>query len=321
MISKIRVILLLLTVVAVSFSQNSFILQPGTVVIPVEGDKAKQMIMTEDDYTSRLSKFDLQSKTQRKDSVTLADYLNYSAEQVVKWENDEMKIIGEVVSSTGNKIKSLALNIKMPDTIFIIKSTMANEGGADGYTRLNYIVLKENLVGRKSTRLENLFAHELFHVISRNNPEMSEKIYNTIGFRKTNDVPYPPEIADLRISNPDAPLNNYYITLEYNGKPIEAMLVLFAREPYKGGSFFAYVQIGLMAVEGDAEYKKTVYAEGKPLILKVKDVKGFYEQIGKNTDYIFHAEELSADHFELMLDKTEGLPNPELIEAMKNVMR
>lgn len=316
-----RYIILFVTLLTQLYSQDSFKLQQGTVVIPVDGDKAKQLIMTEDDYAARLSKFDLQSKTQRKDNVTLADYLNYSAEQVVKWEKDEKKVIGEVVSSTGDKIKSLALNIKMPDTIFIIKSTMANEGGAEGYTRLNYIVLKDNRVQSNSSSLESLFAHELFHVISRNNPEMSEKIYNSIGFKKCNDVSYPVEIAELRITNPDAPLNNYYITVEYDGKPIDVMLILFAGKPYNGGSFFGYLQIELMAIEGEAEDKKPVYIEGKPLILKVKQVKNFYEQIGRNTDYIFHAEELSADHFELLLDKTEGLPNPEIIEAMKNVMR
>jgi hypothetical protein len=80
---------------------------------------------------------------------------------------------------------------------------------------------------------------------------MSEKIYNTMGFKKCNEVAYPKEIADLRISNPDAPRNDFYITVDYNDQPIDVMLILFASKPYNGGSFFSYLQIGLLAVEGE----------------------------------------------------------------------
>jgi hypothetical protein len=150
---------------------------------------------------------------------------------------------------------------------------------------------------------------------------MSERVYNTIGFRKTNEIAYPKEIADLRISNPDAPFNNFYITVQHEDKPVDVMLVLFAKKPYEGGSFFSYLQIGLLAVEGGDMNKTPVYTDGRPLILKVKEVQNFYEQVGKNTDYILHAEEVSADHFELLLNREKDIPNPELIEAMKNVMK
>jgi hypothetical protein len=163
--------------------------------------------------------------------------------------------------------------------------------------------------------------HELFHVISRNNPDLRKKIYNSLGFKKCNDVPYPPEIADLRISNPDAPHNNYYITVEHESKPVDVMIILFSGKQYSGGSFFSYLQIGLLAVEGGEMNKSPVYKNGKPLILKVKEVKNFYEQVGKNSDYILHAEELSADHFVMMLNQETALPNPELIEAMKSAMK
>lgn len=301
------------------FSQSEFPLQPGTVVVPVDGERAKELLMTEDDYTKILSKFDLQSKTQKTGDAVLSDYLKYSAEQVVSWTDNEKKMLGEIVETTAKTIKSLGLNLKMPEKIEVIKSTMLNEGGAAGYTRGNYIVLKDANV--QNGGYNNLFVHELFHVLSRYDKEMSEKVYNIIGFKKTNEVAYPKEIADLRISNPDAPFNDFYITLQYNGKPIDAMLILFAKKPYEGGSFFSYLQIGLLAVEGDAMNKAPVYVDGKPLILKVKDVQNFYEQIGKNTSYILHAEEVSADHFELLLNQDKNIPNPELIEAMKNAMK
>ncbi|MBL8017735.1 MAG: DUF4157 domain-containing protein [Ignavibacteria bacterium] len=303
------------------FSQYEFILQEGTVVVPVDGNTAKDLLMTEDEYTNTLSKFDLMSKTLKEnENVTKLNYLNDASLSVVAWTEDEKKELDKVVASTKRSIDSLGLKLKMPARIEVIKSTMNNEGGADGYTRGNYIVLKQSRINKYSESYLALFAHELFHVLSRFDREMSEKVYNTIGFKKCGEVPYPPEIADLRISNPDAPFNNFYITVEYKGKPVDAMLVLFASKPFEGGSFFFYMQTGLMVVEGDSLSKKPVYAGGKPVIIPIKDVTGFYEKTGKNTPYNIHAEEICADHFEMLLTGAGAIPNPELIEAMKTVM-
>ena len=299
-----------------TYAQNVYTLQEGTVVIPVDDERAKGLLTTEDDYTAILSKFDLMSKTLSKsDTVKLKDYFVKAAVSVKPWSEEEKKSLKKTVESVGKKIKALGLNLKMPPTIEIIMSDMSNEGGASGYTRANYIVLP---AGRIS---EDTFIHELFHVLSRYDKEMSEKVYNIIGFKKCNEVPYPPEIADLRISNPDAPFNNFYITVNYNDKPIDVMLILFSGSEYKGGSFFSYMQIGLLAVEGESMNKQVIYKDGKPLILKLKEVANFYEQTGRNTDYNIHAEELSADHFVMLVNQEKGLPNPEIIDAMKNVMK
>ncbi len=303
-------------------AQSEFTLQEGTVVVPVDGDRAKELLTTEDEYTAILSRFDLMSKTLSKsDTVKLQDYLNKSVLSVKSWSDEDKKGLKKVVESVNKKIKELGLKLSMPPRIEIIKSDMQNEGGADGYTRGNYIVLRDNSVSGSSGSYERVFIHELFHILSRHDKTMSEKVYNIIGFKKCNEVAYPSEIAGLRLSNPDAPLNNFYITVKYNDKPIDVMLILFSGREYTGGSFFGYMQIGLLAVVGDEQNKKVIYNDGKPLILKFKDVKGFYEQVGRNTNYNIHAEELSADHFEMLVNQDSGLPNPEIIDAMKNVMK
>ncbi len=301
-------------------AQNEFTLQPGTIVKPANLQRGKELITTPDEYTSVLSKFDLQSKTTRKDNVTLDDYLKNAASQVEDWTDAEKEILGKVVKSVSNKISALGLNLKMPEKIEVVKTTMEEEGGAAGYTRANYIVLQDILLAATGT-LENLFIHELFHVLSRYNPDMREKIYNSLGFHKCNEVEYPKEIKERRISNPDAPHNNYYITVKYFDQPVDVMMILYSDLEYHGGSFFKYLQIGLMAVEGDDNNRLPVYKNGRPLILHDDIVTNFYEQVGRNTDYVLHAEEISAEHFVRLLNQTKDLPNPELIEAMKQAMK
>lgn len=322
---KLRIglfVLFLLIFSGLTASQDEFLLQEGTVVIPVDGDRAKELLANEDDYTAILSRFDLMSKTGSKsDSATLADYFSKAVKTIKPWSGEDKKGLRKITESVNKKIKELGLKLKMPPRIEVIRSDMSNEGGANGYTRGSYIVLRDDMTEGTSGSYESTFIHELFHILSRFDPGMSEKVYNIIGFKKCNEVAYPPEIADLRISNPDAPFNNFYITVKHNGNPVDVMLILFSGRQYSGGNFFGYIQIGLMAVEGDENNKKVIYRDGKPLILKFKEVKDFYEQTGKNTDYNFHAEELSADHFVMLVNQQGGLPNPEIIEAMKTVMK
>ncbi|MCC6865461.1 MAG: hypothetical protein IT280_04810 [Ignavibacteria bacterium] len=297
------------------YSQNKFTLQPGTSILPVDEIRAKELITTKDAYTAILSRFDLMSKCKNiNDTLTIKNYLIASSNTVNNWNDEEIAELKKITESVSKKIKSLGLNLNLPEQIELIKSDMNNEGGAEGYTRQNFIVLPGGYIS------ENTFIHELFHILSRYDTLTSEKVYNSLGFKKCNEVPYPPEISDFRISNPDAPFNNFYINVNYNNKPVDAMLILFSGRNYTGGSFFAYMQLGLMVVEGNDINKKPVYQNGKPLILKLKDVNGFYEQTGRNTSYNIHVEELSADHFVMLLNQQKNIPNPELIETMKNIM-
>lgn len=322
MIVRFRYIFpVLLIVCGAVFSQYEFPLQPGTVVVPVDDDRAKELVKTEDVYTAGFSRFDLQSKSLKLEDAVLEDYFNVSADGVQPWMSDEIENLKKVTAYVNKNIKEMGLKFNLPSRIEVIKSNMKSEGGAAGYTRGNFIVLSKSYTGSYSASLRDLFIHELFHIISRNDPVLSEKVYNIIGFKKCNEVAYPPELADKRISNPDAPFNNYYITVEYLGRQVDVMLIMYAGKSYEGGSFFPYLQVGLLVVEGDEISKTPVYESGKPLVLQTSDVNNFYEQVGRNTGYILHAEEISADHFVMLLTGEKGLANPELIESMKYVMK
>jgi hypothetical protein len=52
----------------------------------------------------------------------------------------------------------------------------------------------------------------------------------------------------------------------------------------------------------------------------VSNVSGFFEQIGKNTKYIIHPEEILADNFALLFLGNKDVPSPEIIRKMKDVL-
>src|SRR5438105_4822583 len=81
------------------YAQNEFTIQPGTVIRLADTQRGKELITAPDEYTNVLSKFDLQSKTQRRDSVNVDDYLKYASEQVRDWSGAEKVSFGKIVKS------------------------------------------------------------------------------------------------------------------------------------------------------------------------------------------------------------------------------
>jgi hypothetical protein len=81
-----------------------------------------------------------------------------------------------------------------------------------------------------------------------------------------------------------------------------------------------YANIGLLKISG-TDVKKIDEVNGKPIIYNIEDITGFFEQVGRNTDYILHPEEIMADNFAFTLIGSKGLPNPEIIEKVKKILK
>ncbi len=121
-------------------------------------------------------------------------------------------------------------------------------------------------------------------------------MYQVIGFNLMNNVAYPKGLKAYRITNPDAPQIDSYISLKVNGEPINCMMILYSDREYDGGSLFKYLNIGFLSLKGDS-IKTIEYKDDKPVIYSYEQVTGFFEQVGKNTKYIIHPEEIIANNF------------------------
>lgn len=286
-----------------------------TEIIFATPNEGKQLIEQHDSYTNILTKFDLQAKVKTTDEVNVLGYIENAKKYIYNWQYHEIEYLKKVIANTENKIKELNFNFELPDKIFLIKSAMHEEGNANGFTRSNFIVLNFNSLSL------HLFEHELFHIISRYNADKIEKAYNILGFNKCNEVEIPKEIIDFKITNPDAPFNNYYISVKYLNTKVEAIMLLYSKTHYSGGRFFKYVNKGLMLVEGEVNNKKAILENGTPKIIEYKEATDLYDQIGKNTSYDIHQEEVSADHFIMALNRETNLPNQNLIDELTKVFQ
>lgn len=191
---------------------------------------------------------------------------------------------------------------------------MHEEGGANGFTRQSFIVLNKNSLSQE------LFEHELFHIISRYNSEKISLAFEVLGFKLCNEIEIPHELTDLKISNPDAPFNNFFVELLINDKVEQGIMIIYAHKKYEGGSFFGYMNKRIMLVEGNDRNKRAKRdTEGNLILLKYENAGNLYDKIGKNTGYNIHQEEVSAEHFVMMLNSIKGLPNQILVDELKSV--
>lgn len=275
----------------------------------VTKEEAAQLMGTSDEYSKALSKFDIASRTQNPASDQESQYLAVASAQAQEWEEDEITVMSVKIRQVKEKIEKLGLNLPFPSEIKLIKSSLEEEGGVISYTRNNYIVFKGDVT-------EDFIIHELFHILTRFNPDKRDELYKTINFNKSNRITYPEAIQDRIVTNPDAPFLEHTITLTIDGVEREAVFILHAESDYESGSFFNQMKQKLMLVEGPANDKKPVLIDGQPILLDFSAASDLKDKIGRNTDYTLHPEEILADHF-IILVKPKTAADPAFIEAMK----
>lgn len=278
-------------------------------------EKAKELIGSEDEFTSSWSQFDIDSRMGKPGS-TKEELLHYIPRHVMPWESAEKDTLQAIMSRIDSFIARQAWRIPMPDSIYLLKTTGNEEGGASAYTRSNYIVIAEPTLRTPGKRLEFVIIHELFHILSRNDRNFRNAMYSIIGFEIMNPVDYPETIQELRITNPDAPQTDSYITLVRDGEEVDCMMIIYADRAFDGGSFFEYLNIGLLRLT-EGKKKKPLLADGKPVIYSLDEVEGFYEQVGKNTNYIYHPEEILAMNFVFSMIGSQDMPTQALLEDIR----
>ncbi|MEC9092906.1 MAG: hypothetical protein VX438_09395, partial [Planctomycetota bacterium] len=213
-------------------------------------ERSSQVLTRDDWFIQSLSKFDLQSRIQAPGDLTTEHYFEFVKKHIVRWKPDEIEKLTAAIQSASEKMKPY--RIPFPQKIFLVATDGKEEGGA-AYCRGNAVVLPRSMVsGRRVSSLEKLLIHELFHVLSNQNAEVRKELYAIIGFQPCGEIKLPQAFADKKITNPDGPTIDYYVNLKVDGNVIPAVPLVLAKSDYdlkKGGSFFSYLELRLMAIQ------------------------------------------------------------------------
>lgn len=282
--------------------------------------QADNILAVTDKYIERLSKFDLEARVGEK-NATREDLL-YKIKSVTRnFTEEEKDSVAKAFGILDCDIQDKKLKLPIPKELLLIKTTMEEEGGAAAYTRGDVICIGEGFLKKTDTkRLAKLLAHELFHVLTRDNKDFRKSMYEIIGFSILDkEIVFADDINSRFISNPDVNSYDSYATFKVKGKDVPCTMMIYSDRDYAGGSFFDYVHIGLIPL--DKSFKPIV-SGNNTIIFDLDDAEDFYSKVGKNTGYVINPEECLADNFSMAICGTsKQLPNQEIIDNIITVIR
>jgi len=275
-------------------------------------DQARQILATKDTFVERMSPFDRAARLKTNRVVTEAEYLDFAASAALGWNEADRSVISAAYDRVQAKIR--ALRLPLPPRFFVVKTTGQEEGDTV-YTRQTAVMIPRSKVGDD---LPRLLAHELFHIASRANPALAERLYAVIGFNRCTEASYPGNLSARKLTNPDAPRNDYCIRLTVDGQNVSATPILFSRaetyDPVRGGEFFDYLQLGLLVRAASGQSLSSERVVG------LQQVTGFFEQVGQNTQYVIHPEEILADNFALLVLDAHNVKSPAVLIGLRRAL-
>jgi hypothetical protein len=317
-------LLIVLTASVVASADDApelFQLTATSQVVFADVQAGREILLADDDFSRRLSRFDLQSRLRTDKEVTRDDWRQSLAGEVTEWPPQEREKVTQTLATLKPKLEKFRL--PLPKEILLIRTTGKEEADA-AYTRGNAIILPAAKLRHQQPQLEALLTHELFHILSRNDITVRKALYKIIGYTIDDEVELPQSLEDRRITNPDAPRLDAYITLTSDTQTVTAVPILYATpkeyDASKGGGLFTYLTFRLLVVDKIDGKWQVRMKDNQPVVLDPTKIENFYDQVGRNTNYIWHPDEILADNFIHLVNGQRNLKTPRVTEAMAKVL-
>ena len=283
--------------------------------------EARDLLLSNERYYAGFSQNDLDFRMQ-KAGATMEEYKRFAAEQTRDFTDKEKEAIDELLAKMANTLTERGYTLPPLDEVTFVKTTMAEECDAEGYTHGTTIFLSATLLDKQTSKGEvdgdpnyvtTFLWHELFHCLTRCNPSFRADMYKLIHFT-VHDADYtlPPIVMEYHISNPDVEHHNSSATFKIDGKDVECFTDWVTTRHFEkeGDNFFTCSTAALVPVDGTNTYYTPDQATN------------FNEVFGQNTHYVTDPEECLADNFSLAMTygtkgpDGNGYKSPEIIEGI-----
>lgn len=284
------------------------------------------ILSTDDEYVKATAPLERQAKMRSAKPVSTAEFLAHMGRTAQDWPPAEQAMLLPRLLAVQAFVQTLAWQLPAP--ILIVRASAALEDNLP-HTRATAIVLPDAVFKSFPTSIEHLIAHEVFHVLTRAHSELKNKAYALLGFESCAKVTIDPEVSKLRITNPDAPLQEHAIALTHRGKAVHALpYIMFPNATVRPeDGFIRNLMVYWLFVERDAQGQCTS-SQGAwpPAGSSPMQMPDLFNKIGRNTQYLFHPEEIAAENFaKLYLLESKQLnaadiATPALIEQLKRLL-
>ena len=263
---------------------------------------AAESLISDDAFFDRLSAFDRAARMKVSRAPSKEEFLKFVQSAAQFWTESEVTRIKEAFFEIDKKLAGFQINY--PDVIHFIKTSGEEEGHAP-YTRGNAIVLPKNVINGFKDHLVPTLVHELFHILSKNDPRLRRDLYRLIGFRPIEGK----VVLDLgdgvsTVTNPDGAFDDYSVYVSVNGEE-ESVVPILVSDVLTGDidlnfNFFKHIRLVFLKLKNSL-FGSDGGASEKPYF-EMNEVAGYFEQIGVNSkgglvlSYI-HPDEVMAENF------------------------
>lgn len=284
-------------------------------------EEGRELMLSNTEYYDGFNQNDIDFRV-RKSGATMEELLEASAQSVQKYSFFEKWYLNSRIARMALNIKLRGYNLPETEEIVFVKADMEMESGASGYTHGTQIYLSGTLVRAYSLMnfipgfsdyMDELLYHELFHTLTRCNPDFRAQMYSLIDFTVTGtEYELPPCVVEKYISNPDVEHHDSYATFVIDGQEIDCYTAWITTKTY------AEAQSGFSVNDATV----LVPVDGTDIYYPKEQASNFDEVFGTNTGYVTDPEECMADNFAYAMlygvkgQGGNGYPNPEIIQGV-----
>lgn len=264
--------------------------------------EASEAIVTDDSehFFSKIQPIDVAIQMKNNDLLHSNDfvekYKKFLKSEVSEFSENEKKMMLKVIKDAFDLVA--ATNKKGVNEFKIAKIKTNHYGPNVYYTRGNTIFIPENIFNNfNDENVTTIILHEFWHILAEQYPQLKEKMYAIIGFKKnTTQLEYPEVLKSILLTNPDGAHDDYTLNTK-NGRRI-IPLITSGRKKFDPQiqDFFSYLKFDLFEVDVDGKVKANQNGE---TVLNIEDQQNYFNYIGDNTQYIIHPDEIIADNFML----------------------
>jgi quinol monooxygenase YgiN len=283
--------------------------------------RAREILGRSDEWARQLSAFDRGVRQRTLEPTTTRGFLEFVSGEAAAWTRDEQVYWKSLVDQLSEALEGL--NLDMPD-VFMVKTTGLEEFNAV-YVRNRSIIFPQGRIAVAGDVRRDFFllAHELFHLLSLENPAWREELYALLGFRRFAGLEYPAELEDRRLSNPMyGSRYEYVLTVQAASGPVDVTPAYQAAVPLEkfiaiseggmsAGAFFEAIDFVLLPVDTGT---RAVLRDdsGYPITYRFADTD-WIERMQRNSSYIIHPDELMAENFALLMEWRRSGAVPESV--------
>lgn len=275
-------------------------------IVFLEKEAASKAITTDEaeGFFEKVQLLDMQ--VQMKDNSiksfdeTKVAYRAYLRASIVEFTEDEEVEVRHVLRRVQQMCDEISTDI-FPQQLQLVKINMNHYGASVFYSRENTIIIPENVLLRDlDSDFMKSMLREIFHIYTRYNYWQKVALYKKIGFERTHILEIPIALKNKMLTNPDG-IEQYVIhhLSDRNHKDFSAVPIITVKHKnlLRSLSFYSNIQFFLYKTEGNEILTNT---DGSSTI-DMESIENFYEQIGTNTNYIIHPDEILADNFAMLV--------------------